>query len=194
MTMLATLNARRPQQSRTWEITSDYPMSPALLSPGALEHGFDHERHRHGSSMRMRSSALKITPFPFTMDLNIRRASAHPGTPLKSPGTPATPKRRSIPSKAFAALNNSMYRRKARSRKSQQKDKIIDSPPPFSKDPEHGNGDISLELLNKKSSSGPIESPEIREEPISSDSTQPRRLPPIPIPPEKRDRIVGILQ
>ncbi|KAK1235853.1 hypothetical protein PQX77_000902 [Marasmius sp. AFHP31] len=192
--MLATLNARRPQQSRTWEITSDYPLSPALLSPGGLEHGFENDRHGHRNGMHMRSSALKITPFPFTMDLNIRRASAHPGTPLKSPGTPATPKRRSIPSKAFAALNNSMYRRKARSRKS-QKDKIIDSPLPFFKNPEHENGDISLELLNKKGSSGPIESPEIREEPIVNDSTQPRRrLPPIPIPPEKRDRIAGILQ
>ncbi|KAK1226711.1 hypothetical protein PQX77_010302 [Marasmius sp. AFHP31] len=170
MTMLATLNARRPQRSQTWEINNEFPLSPALLTPGALESGFNNREE----GMRLRGSALRATPFPLN-------------TAMKPPGTTEPPKRRSIPSKAVAALHNTMHRRRPRSRKSQQKDSIVDTPSPFSKEfaREHGNSEVSLEQLSKMDDKEPLELPEIRQEQTAGDSIQPRRLP--PIPPERKE-------
>ncbi|KAL0062822.1 hypothetical protein AAF712_010274 [Marasmius tenuissimus] len=138
--------------------------------PGALENGFNNREE----GMRMRGSTLRVTPFPLNTD-------------LKPGGMTGPPKRRSIPSKAAAALQNTMHRRRPRSRKGQQKDSNIDTPSPFSKElaREHGNSEISLEPLGKMEDKGRTELPEIGQEQIMGDSVQPRRLP--PIPPERQE-------
>ncbi|KAG7094482.1 hypothetical protein E1B28_008080 [Marasmius oreades] len=104
ITILATLNARRPEPTQPWELPPESPTTPSV-TPSALEHGHSFLRAGLGNEMRMRMG-WGITPF----SLDAPGASARGNPSLRTRTRTSTQDRKPLPQQAFAALTPDFYK------------------------------------------------------------------------------------